>query len=73
MRNGLIVMLVLLSGCAFSLGRVHPQEARSADQQQLDTLTCKDQARLADSTPGVFATGFLLGLTIVRGALRRCR
>lgn len=65
MRNMLIVMLALLSGCAFSLGHVQPQPARNPDQQQLDTLTCQDQARQADSGARVAATGFLLGLTII--------
>ncbi len=62
-----ITAAVLLAGCAttFSLGNVHGQLARSADQQQLDTLVCKDQARLAASGTGATVKGFLLGLTIV--------
>ncbi|HEY1898628.1 MAG TPA: hypothetical protein VGG49_02435 [Steroidobacteraceae bacterium] len=65
MRYAIIVVAILTSGCAFTLGRVQPQGGKTADQQQLDTLVCKDQARVADSGPGVAATGFLLGLTIV--------
>ena len=36
----------------FNLGNVRPQAGKTAEQQQLDTLTCKDQASLAvNSTP----------------------
>lgn len=65
MKTIILGTALLLTGCAFSLGRVQPQAARTADQQQLDTLTCKDSAHLAASTAGAEATGFLLGLTII--------
>lgn len=58
--------VVMLAGCAtFNLGNVHPQTGRTADQQQLDTLTCKDEARLAAESGGQQAKEFLLGFTIV--------
>jgi hypothetical protein len=49
----------------FNLGNVHPQANKTADQQQLDTLSCKDQATLAVSSAGRQTGDFLLGLTIV--------
>lgn len=60
-------IVVMLAGCAttFDLGKVHAQQGRTADQQQLDILTCKDQAHVAASGSGDYAKGFLLGLTVV--------
>jgi hypothetical protein len=66
-----IKMLVLLAACGvaacgtFKLGIVHPQAGKTADQQQLDTLTCKDQAELAVNSAGHQTGDFLMGLTIV--------
>jgi len=55
-----------LAACGtFSLGNVHPQANKTAEQQQLDTLTCKDQANLAVNSAGRLAGDFLLGMTIV--------
>lgn len=65
-KNALFAITVLLSGCAtFQLGYVHAQPGRTADQQQLDTLTCKDEAHLAAEGGGQQTKEFLLGLTIV--------
>lgn len=66
-RNAVFASVVLLGGCAttFDLGKVHAQQGRTADQQQLDILTCKDQAHVAASGSGDYAKGFLLGLTVV--------
>lgn len=65
-KNALSAITVLLSGCVtFDLGQVHPQAGRTADQQQLDTLTCKDEARLAAEGGAQQAKEILLGLTIV--------
>jgi hypothetical protein len=37
-----------VTGCgSFNLGNVRPQAGKTAEQQQLDTLTCKDQANIA--------------------------
>jgi hypothetical protein len=47
------------------LGNVKPQTGRTADQQQLDTLTCKDQAKMAVESGGQYAKEFLLGFTVV--------
>lgn len=55
----------LLSGCTYTLGTVRPQVGKTADQQSLDTLTCKDQANLAVNNTGRQTGNFLLGLTIV--------
>lgn len=62
-----IASVVLLSGCAtsFDLGKVHAQTPRTADQQQLDILTCKDQAVTAANSGGQQAKEFMLGLTVV--------
>ena len=38
---------------------------KTADQHQLDTLVCQDQAKLAVSTAGRQAGNFLLGMTII--------
>jgi hypothetical protein len=65
------IMLVLALACGvaacgtFNLGNVHPQPGKTAEQQQLDTLTCKDQANLAVNSAGRQTGDFLLGLTIV--------
>lgn len=60
-------VVVVLAGCAttFDLGKVHAQPGRNADQQQVDILTCKDQASLAAQGAGQQAKEFLLGFTIV--------
>lgn len=56
----------ILSGCGtFNLGNVRAQSGKTAEQQQLDTLTCKDQANLAANSAGRQTGDFLLGLTIV--------
>jgi hypothetical protein len=64
------ILIALLASAAtacgtFTLGNVRPQAGKNADQQQLDTLTCKDQATLAANTAGRQTGDFLLGLTIV--------
>lgn len=65
-KNIMFASVMLISGCAtFNLGTVHPQVGRTADQQQLDTLTCKDEARLAAEGGGQQTKEFLLGLTVV--------
>ncbi|HOY78804.1 MAG: SHOCT domain-containing protein [Zoogloea sp.] len=62
-----IIGVLLLSGCGtFSLaGKITPPTGKGQDQQQLDLLACKDQARLAANTAERQAGAFLLGLTIV--------
>ena len=65
MKIAAVAACLLLCGCVFSLGHVQPQTGKNADQQQLDTLTCKDQAHLAASTAGRQTGAFLLGLTVV--------
>jgi hypothetical protein len=61
-----LTSVLLLGGCAtFNLGYVQSQPGHTSDQQQLATLTCKDEAHLAASSNGDVAKGFLLGLTIV--------
>lgn len=59
-------VLVFLSGCGtFSLGTAIPQIAKTPNEQQIDTLDCKDKARLAASAADVQVGAFLLGLTII--------
>ncbi len=67
-HNRCVVSLLSLALAAcgtFPLGTVQPQTGKTADQQQLDTLSCKDQARLAVESAGRQTQDFLLGLTIV--------
>jgi hypothetical protein len=66
-RTTLLVLLACsIAGCGtFTLGNVRPQTGKSSEQQQLDTLTCKDQASLAANSAGRQTGDFLLGLTIV--------
>jgi hypothetical protein len=60
------LLTLALTACGtFPLGTVQPQTGKTADQQQLDTLSCKDQARLAVETAGRETQDFLLGLTII--------
>lgn len=69
MKSFLVIpaALFLLSGCAttFTLGTVHALPDRPVAQQQLDTLTCKDQASARAGGAGPQAVGFLLGLSVV--------
>lgn len=59
-------LLFSLTGCGtFNLGYVKPQAGKTSDQQMLDTLTCKDQARLSTETAGKQVGDFLLGMTII--------
>lgn len=66
-KIAVIAATALLCGCAtnFQLGRVQPQAGRNADQQQLDMLTCKDQAHTAVESGAQQAKEFWLGFTIV--------
>lgn len=62
----LIIFIALLTGCGtFSLGTAIPQKPKSVNEQQLDTLDCKDRARLAASAADVQVGAFLLGMTII--------
>jgi hypothetical protein len=67
-KIGLFVALTsgVLSGCGtFSLGNVEPQAGKTADQEQLDILACKDQAHDAAASAGEQTKEFFLGLTVV--------
>jgi hypothetical protein len=65
-RRKMCLMPLLLTACGtFPLGDVQPQTGKTPDQQQSDTLYCKDQAHLAASTAGQQTAAFLLGLTII--------
>lgn len=60
----LVLLCVSLTGCGtFQLGYVQPQPGKTADQQQLDTLTCKDQAKLAANSAERQTAYFLMGAT----------
>jgi hypothetical protein len=69
MNSKILLALILTCGVAacgtYNLGNVRPQANRTADQQQLDTLTCKDQASLAVNSAGHQTADFFLGLTVV--------
>lgn len=61
-----ISSIIFLTGCGtFNLGYVQPQAGKSPDNQNLDTLICKDQARLAAEAPDRQVGDFLLGFTII--------
>jgi hypothetical protein len=66
-RTILIVLLACgVTACGtFNLGNVRPQSGKTSEQQQLDTLTCKDQANLAVNSAERQTGDFLLGMTIV--------
>ena len=65
-KSILLLALLSLSACGtFSLGIVHPQIGKSADQQQLDILSCKDLAATEVNSASHQATDFLLGLTLI--------
>lgn len=64
--TALLAVTLLCTACGtYNLGNVYPQAGKSKDQQQLDTLTCKDQARIAANTGERQAGSFLLGMTII--------
>jgi hypothetical protein len=66
LRLALISLPLLTAACGtYNLGNVRPQATKTADQQQLDTLTCKDQASLAAKSAGRQTADFFLGLTVV--------
>jgi len=44
---------------------VHPQAGKTADQEKLDVLVCKDQAHNAAASAGQQTKEFLLGLTLI--------
>jgi len=65
-----VLPVLLLAGCAtFPLGTVHAQAGRTADEQQLDILVCKDQAHTKASGAGPQVTGFLLSATLIGAPL----
>jgi hypothetical protein len=65
-RLTLLSLSMLTAACGtYNLGNVRPQPNRTADQQQLDMLTCKDQASLAVNSAGHQTANFFLGLTVV--------
>jgi hypothetical protein len=59
--------VLMLAGCGtFQLASdVRPTVAKTQEQQQLDMLACKDQAKLEANTAGRQAGAFALGFTIV--------
>ena len=59
--------VVFVAGCGtFQLASaVYPPSGKSQEQQQLDNLSCKDNAKNEANTAGRQAGAFALGLTIV--------
>lgn len=65
-RVFLILLVAGLAGCGtFQLGKTRPKVPKTPEQQQLDGLACKDEARLAAGTTERQAGAFLLGMTII--------
>jgi hypothetical protein len=66
-RFTIVVATAALAGCGtFQLASgVFPLSPKTQEQQQLDNLNCKDQAKLAANTTERQTGAFLLGLTIV--------
>jgi hypothetical protein len=61
-----VVISVGLASCGtFQLGNVKPQAGKTADQEKLDILVCKDQAHNAAASAGQQTKEFLLGLTLI--------
>lgn len=62
-----VAVAVALAACGtFQLASsVIPLSPKSKEQQQLDNLSCKDQAKLEANTAGRQAGAFALGMTIV--------
>ncbi len=61
----LLAPLLLVTCGTYALGKIRPQEGKTPDQQQLDILTCKDQAGTTANSAGRQTADFFLGLTIV--------
>jgi hypothetical protein len=67
-KTTIVVLLSLaLAGCGtYKLaGRIDPPQGRNRDQQQMDSLVCKDQAQLAVNSAARQTGDFLLGMTII--------
>jgi hypothetical protein len=65
-RTVVLAICLLCAACGnFQLGTVQSPPGRTADQRQLDILSCKDQAQLAIGTAGHQVGDFLLGMTII--------
>lgn len=66
LKLAIISSALLLSACGtYQLGHVSPQAGKTRDQQQLDMLTCKDEARLATNSVGQQTGRFIAGMTLV--------
>jgi hypothetical protein len=68
MKILILTAIALLVGCV-TLPVAQPQSGGSADQQRLDTLSCKESARLGSGTPARIVGSALLGLTIIGAPL----
>ena len=71
MRNLSMAPVLLLVGCGtFQLASgVYPLIAKTPEQQQLDNLNCKDQAKLEANSTERQTGAFLLGMTIIGAPL----
>jgi ribosomal protein L32 len=66
-RLSAISLTVLCSACGTVklADTIVPHDTKTSDQQQIDILTCKDQAKLAVSSAGRQTGDFFLGLSVV--------
>lgn len=62
----ILLPLVLLAGCTtFTLGYVQPQDGKSADEQAMSTIICKDRAYAEAHTLARDASNFALQVTLI--------
>ena len=65
-KFAVVTIAASLAGCGtFQLASNIQSTGKTAEQQQLDTLSCKDQAKLAANTAERQVGAFLLGMTVV--------
>lgn len=69
-RAIILALPLICAACGgFRLGYVQPQTGKTANDQQIDIIICKDQAATAANTPGRQVGAFLAGMTIIGGPI----
>ena len=65
MRLITAVMVIFMAGCAGQQFRYEAKAPTSDDKQRLDLLDCRQLTKEKMETPANFATGFIMGFTII--------